>query len=188
MCVDYEDLEATSQHAADFCCTTDIKSLVILNGMHGIRPFSRLSPDILLAFLKANVMYPAEVIRALLKSNSNGSLKSIVLVGSIAALKGQKGLSAYATSKAALMGLVRSLAAEYGHRGLRINMISPGFIDSPVGRDVSSRTRAIEEITSEYPLGLGSTEDFVNQVQFLIDDKSRWVTGQNIVIDGGSSV
>ena len=75
-------------------------------------------------------------------------------------------------------------------RGIRINAIVPGDIDAGMFRNFITRLSAeqVEERRKEYPLGFGSSNDIANLVEFLISDKSEWITGQCHVIDGGHSV
>lgn len=115
---------------------------------------------------------------------------SIVLISSISGVIARKGLSAYAASKGALMSAARVMALEMAHREVRVNTISPGTILTPM------MERALDAMKEEdrkaridgFPLGLGQTTDISNACIYLLSDASRWVTGQNLIVDGGYTI
>lgn len=112
---------------------------------------------------------------------------SIIFLSSIMGLVGETGKSLYSMTKGALVSAVRSLACEYAPRHIRFNVISPGAILTPINQDLPHMkdpdARAVLE--AKHPLGLGKTTDVSNACIFLLSDASRWITGQNIVVDGG---
>ena len=86
--------------------------------------------------------------------------------------------------KAALDGFTRNLAKEVGPRGIRVNAVAPGFIDTEMTSQLDPKAR--ERIVRRTPLGrLGTVADIVDVVRFLMSDEARFVTGQTIVVDGG---
>lgn len=112
---------------------------------------------------------------------------SMIFISSIAGLVGTSGLSAYCTSKAALTGLTRSLSLELAKSGIRVNNICPGHVVGEMAEGLGSQlTRdQLEKIALLHPLGIGRPEDVANAVAFLLADASRWITGSNLVVDGG---
>jgi len=111
---------------------------------------------------------------------------SIIFIGSVAGLEGEKGVSLYSASKAALISLTRSLALEVAPLSIRVNCISPGWIYTPMVEMMSDLyVDGLEKIETEHPLGLGTPEDISNTVSFLLSERSRWITGTNMVVDGG---
>lgn len=109
---------------------------------------------------------------------------AIVLMSSVSGIKGNIGQTAYAASKAALLGLGRSLAHELGRFGIRVNNLTPGLIDSEMLQEIpeSKRKAMIQQI----PLRrAGRAEEVANAAAFLIGDASGYITGQSLVIDGG---
>jgi NAD(P)-dependent dehydrogenase (short-subunit alcohol dehydrogenase family) len=109
---------------------------------------------------------------------------SIVFVGSVAGLRPGSGVPSYDASKAALAGLCRHTALEAGPRGIRANVVAPGLIDTPLGRLATagrpSRQRA------PVPLGRqGTAEEVAEAVVYLLSDRSSYVTGQVLAVDGG---
>ena len=110
---------------------------------------------------------------------------SIVLVSSIVGLDGNKGQTAYAASKAGLVGLTRSLAKEYGARGIRVNCLAPGFIETDMTHEMGHEAR--QAICAQTPLGrLGSVDDVADAALFL--DAAPFVTGQVLRVDGGLTI
>ncbi|KAJ2059591.1 hypothetical protein GGI17_004293 [Coemansia sp. S146] len=107
----------------------------------------------------------------------------IINVSSVIGLHGNAGQSAYAASKAGLIGFTKALAKELGPRGVRVNAIAPGFIETELTRDVLKRP-STQEMISRAPLPYaGSVEDVAHGVAYLAE--ARYVTGQVLVIDGG---
>ena len=123
-------------------------------------------------------------IEPMLRSAGRGS---VVLIASINAQRGKFGQANYAASKAGLIGLGKTAARELGPRNIRVNCIAPGFIDSPMTRDLPPRIR--ERASDESILGrVGRPEDVAGVVLFLCSSLSQHVTGQVIRVDGGQLI
>lgn len=117
----------------------------------------------------------------------NAGSGSVVLLSSVTGLAGRAGVAAYAASKSALIGLVKSLALELARDSIRINCVAPGFVKTPMlDRLESSLTdeqySALEEM---HPLGFGTPRDVAYAIAFLLADTGRWITGTTLVVDGG---
>lgn len=112
---------------------------------------------------------------------------AIVLMSSVTAIKGNSGQTAYAASKAAMIGLTRSLAQEMGRFGIRVNCLAPGLIEGEMVEAIpEARLKAMRQ---NIPLRrLGQTQDVAHAVAFLVGEGSRYLTGQTLVLDGGLSV
>jgi 3-oxoacyl-[acyl-carrier protein] reductase len=108
----------------------------------------------------------------------------IVCVGSINGLRGRLGTAGYNTAKAGLVGLVKTAAAELGPSGINVNLVAPGFIDTPSQKDTPMLIRDL--VVKETALRrLGTPEDIAPLVIFLCSDAARHVTGQTIRVDAG---
>lgn len=108
----------------------------------------------------------------------------IVNMASMSAIIGNPGVSIYSASKGGVVALTQSAAIEYAASGIRINAISPGVISTPMVDDIP--TPLLEDIQSKHPIGrLGKPEEIANAVIWLCSDKASFVTGHNMVIDGG---
>ena len=115
---------------------------------------------------------------------------SLVLISSITSLIGRGGVGAYAASKGALIAAMRPMAIELATRKIRVNCISPGTVLTPMMEQyLSSLTKEQRERRLDgFLLGMGCSEDISNACIYLLSDASRWVTGQNLIVDGGYTV
>ena len=131
-----------------------------------------------------NVFSAMEIIRILVSKRSNhGALRSITFISSIATRVGASGYFAYAATKGAVNSLSLSLAVELAP-AVRVNAILPGIVQTQMTKEYFTNS----DFVSLYPLGFGRPEDMADAVEFLSSDRARWITGQEIVVDGGRSV
>ncbi|HTW83640.1 MAG TPA: 3-oxoacyl-ACP reductase FabG [Candidatus Sulfotelmatobacter sp.] len=130
--------------------------------------------------LKSAFYLCAAVAKPMMKQRGG----SIVLVSSIVGLAGNAGQSAYAATKAGLLGLAKSLAKELGSRGIRVNAVAPGLIETAMTAEMPGAAR--EHYLRSIALGrAGAPEDVAPVVTFLASDSARYVSGQTVVVDGG---
>jgi NAD(P)-dependent dehydrogenase (short-subunit alcohol dehydrogenase family) len=128
------------------------------------------------AYAVARAVLPALV-------ESRGAL---VLTASVAGDQAQPGAAAYAASKAGVAALARATAIEYAPRGVRVNSVSPGWMDTAMAAPVLGRAGLRDRIERAVPLGkVASPEQVAASVAWLLSEDAAYVTGQNIVIDGG---
>jgi NAD(P)-dependent dehydrogenase (short-subunit alcohol dehydrogenase family) len=115
---------------------------------------------------------------------------SLVLMSSVAGLRGQTGMSLYSAAKAAIDGMTRSLAVEMAPRGIRVNAICAGAVETPMHSSLLTtlNEESIEAYRSKHLLGFGQAEDVANAVAFLMGHGGRWMTGTSMVVDGGYTV
>ena len=112
------------------------------------------------------------------RRNNNGGRSSMVFIASVAGVHCSPGMTSYSGSKGALIATMRSLAPELAPAGLRVNCVSPAFIETGMASDIE---RAYAE--GKYPFGLGQVSDVANVVAFLLSEQARWITAQNYIID-----
>ncbi|MGB9867644.1 MAG: 3-oxoacyl-[acyl-carrier-protein] reductase [Bacillota bacterium] len=111
----------------------------------------------------------------------------IVFIGSVAGISGNRGQANYAASKAGLIGLAKSLAREVASRGITVNVVAPGLIDTGMGANLAPE--AAERLLREVPLGrMGRAEEVAALVCFLASPAAGYITGQVIAIDGGMTM
>ena len=110
---------------------------------------------------------------------------SYVLFSSVAAHMGPKGKLVYGASKAAISLSVKSMAREISKRGCRVNSISPGWIESPMTRSYADIATVPQHVQASQHLGPGNVTDISGVALFLLSDRSRWMTGTDVVVDGG---
>lgn len=110
----------------------------------------------------------------------------IINISSINAIRGHTGISIYSATKAALDGFTRSLAKELGSRGIRVNSISPGFLQTEMTDALAEKQK--QQIIRRTPLGrLGKIDDLLGIVSFLLSKEASFITGQTMIVDGGLS-
>lgn len=138
-----------------------------------------------------NVFSAIEFTRIITKKKYKDDNQSIVLISSVMGVVGNKALTSYSASKGAVISMIKSMALELSNKNVRINAVSPGHIyDSEMSiiKVGKLSNEANERIKSNHPLGLGSCNDIAFSVRFLLSEESKWITGQNIIIDGGYSI
>lgn len=139
--------------------------------------------QVLAADLRSVFLCTRAVSRTMV-SNRKGS---IINITSINALRGQPGQANYAAAKAGIIGLTKSNAAEFASRGIRVNAVAPGFIDTEMTAALG--VEVCEKYRAQIPLGkVGKPENVAKLVQFLASDDSDYITGQVIGVDGGLNI
>ena len=138
--------------------------------------------------LNLNVRTAFYTLRAAVKAMM-GSGGSVVLASTVAAQIGLANHEAISTAKAAINGLVKSAAASYAGRGVRVNGVAPGLVRTPLAAKLTSSEMAMKTSTAMHPLGrIGEPDDIATPISWLLDPRTSWVTGQMISVDGGMSV
>ncbi len=111
---------------------------------------------------------------------------SLVLMASSAAQVGLPSHEAIAAAKAGVIGLARSAAATYAGKGIRVNAVAPGLVDTPMSAAITGNEMMLKASTAMHPLGrIGKPEEVATVITWLLSDAASWVTGQVIGIDGG---
>ena len=115
---------------------------------------------------------------------------SVIFFASVMGCVGENAKSLYSLTKGALISGCRSLAVEYAPKKIRINVVSPGVVETAINRNQPYLADPEKRKHTEalHPLGIGTTEDIANACVYLLSDASRWMTGQNIIIDGGYTI
>ncbi len=111
---------------------------------------------------------------------------SIVHIGSVSASRGEAALSGYCASKAALVASVKAIAKEVAPSHCRINCVSPGWLDTEMNSQNAELAPGLTaKMKALHPLGLGCSDDIASAVSFLLSDEARWITGTDMIVDGG---
>jgi len=152
-------------------------------------PFLGISDEAFDKSIAVNVrsnMVLAELVTPQMRERKSGS---IIIISSIAGLKGSDMLGTYAVTKAADMQIARNLALALGEDNIRVNCIAPGLVKTDFARALWEDPTRLENTLKTYPLGrLGEPDDIAGAAVFLASRAGAWMTGQTLVIDGGWSV
>jgi 3-oxoacyl-[acyl-carrier protein] reductase len=167
--------------------SSDIRydGLIYFPGTINLRPFKSLKINDFYNDFDINVMGLVRILKFYIPYFNDGC--SIVFVSSIAAKVGLPYHSSISISKSALVGLCKALAAEYAPK-FRLNCISPSLFRSKMSERILKNNTAEERIKNNNPLKkIGSTKDIASLLNFLLSNDSKWITGQDISVDGGIS-
>lgn len=137
-----------------------------------------------------NFFAPVELLRLMYKKKILQKGASVVLIASIGGTHSfMPGNGVYGASKAALNSLMKYAAREYASRKVRVNSICPGMVDTPLIHRGTITEEQLAEDAKRYPLGrYGKPDDIANGAVYLLSDASSWLTGHDLVIDGGFSI
>jgi NAD(P)-dependent dehydrogenase (short-subunit alcohol dehydrogenase family) len=163
-----------------------IHAAVLCAGQHSLRPLQLLKASHIDESLAANVRSALLCTRMAAKlSPPEGA--SIIYLGSAAAMIGNIGEAVYAASKGALLSACRSVAAELASKRIRINVVAPGVVQTPMSDRWLSQLapEQREAVRSRHLLGFGRAEDVAAAIAFLASDEAGWITGTCLTIDGG---
>ena len=194
MTFQYCDVTKTTDLVAAITSASDHQGIDFIVNNAGIfpttGPIENVTDEFVSRMLEVNVRAQYSASREASKYLREGG--SIVNIASIAALRGGANISAYSTSKAAVIGLTQSFAQELGPKGIRVNAIAPGIIDTPGVQDQLAPLKAggldIENAIASNPLRLAGQPDYIARAAiFLVSDLSSFITGHTLVVDGGST-
>ena len=130
--------------------------------------------------LKGTFLCSREAVRIMSKQRAG----KIINISSIVAFIGNPGQANYSSSKAAVIGLTKTIAREYAGRGIRVNAVAPGFIQTPMTDNLPDKVK--DEMKQAIPLtSFGTTGDITNAVIFLASNESDYITGQVLHVNGG---
>lgn len=162
-----------------------IESLIYSAGMLRMLPLRGINLEDFHQTYSLHVYSPALLIKMLSSRRINGqSLKSVVFISSNISNRGAAAFSVYGSSKAALDGLMRNLAIELAPQ-VRLNSILPGGMSTRMTSPMYNGDSVREDAKRNIPLGEGSPQDIASVAEFLISPDSRWITGQQLTVDGG---
>jgi 3-oxoacyl-[acyl-carrier protein] reductase len=161
-----------------------ITGVVNLAGSILLKPAHITSAEDFAEVIAQNLTTAFNVLRAGVKAMPSGG--SLVLMGSAAARTGLPNHEAIAAAKGGVISLGLSAAATYAPRGLRVNVVAPGLVRTPMAARITGNPAAEKASLAMHPLGrLGEPDDVARVLEWLLTDDSAWVTGQVIGVDGG---
>lgn len=156
-------------------------------GLYAMMPSRTVKQKLIESLYSAAVWGAYGIARAASSKHVLGDGGSIVFMSSVAGLRGHPATSVYGGAKAAVLGLVPPLALEFAPRGIRVNAIAAGIVESRMQLDELAKLppEAAVESQSKYPLGFGTMTDVAGVVVFLMSDAGRWISGTTLTVDGG---
>jgi NAD(P)-dependent dehydrogenase (short-subunit alcohol dehydrogenase family) len=162
-----------------------LDGLVYFPGTINLKPFHRYKHEEVMNDLNVNVIGAFQSVQKYLPNLKQGTNPSVVLFSSVAATTGMTFHSSIAMAKGAIEGLTRSLAAEFAPT-IRVNAIAPSLTNTTLSEKFLSTPEKMEASAQRNPMKkVGTTEDLSNSIEFLLSEKSAWVTGQILHVDGG---
>jgi len=165
-----------------------VESFVHCAGVLKVLPMRAVELDTAEEVMNVNFLSAAEIVRLLLRKRINqGCLRNIVFVSSTASQFGARGFNLYCASKGALDALMRALAVELAP-DIRVNSVLPGGVKTEMTAAMFSDPQLESRLVAGYPLGPGDPADIAAAIEFLLSESARWITGQQLVVDGGRTV
>ncbi len=185
---EYNKLEEVANTAVDK--VGKISGFVHSAGIEMTLPLRSMNPSYYEKIFAINIISGFELARIISKKkylNEKGA--NFVFVSSVMGILGQAGKVGYCSSKGALISGVRAIALELVKKNIRANCILPGAVETEMSNKMFENLpeESKKSILGMHPLGLGKPEDIANACAFLLSDAARWITGTNLIIDGGYS-
>lgn len=166
----------------------NLSGVVFAPGNISLGSFKQLKPEVYLEDYNLNVVGAVRVVRAVQNALSAGDGGSMVMYSTVAAGVGMQFHASVASAKAALLGLTRTLAAEFADKNVRFNVVAPSLTDTPLAARLLSNDKKREAAAQRHPLKrVGTPGDIARATLFFLDPRNSWITGQLIGVDGGLS-
>jgi len=164
-----------------------IDGFVYCPGSINLRPFKALKPEAFEKDLHINFISLVKVVHGILPRLKMADQASLVFFSTVAVKVGMPFHTSVAAAKGAIEGFAKALAAEYAP-AFRVNVIAPSLTDTPLAGKLVSSEEKKEKMGERHPLKrIGDVADIANMTTFLLSDKSSWMTGQILGVDGGKS-
>mgnify|MGYP000952170511 CR=1 FL=1 len=200
-CSDLPDLAGVSWLDVDFADRDSVREFLIAlaeigpfdglvnnAGVNRIKPLDEVDEADYDFVHDTNLRSPYLVCREVLKGMAQNGSGRIVNIASIWSVITKPQRSLYSSAKAGLVGLTRGLAVEFGPKGILVNAVSPGFVMTDMTRQSLSEAE-IAELEAQVPMRkMAAPEDIAEVVRFLLSPENRYLSGQNIVVDGGFTI
>ena len=185
--IDYHPLNVLDEQIDISFLPETIDGLVYCPGSIHLKPFHRISATDFVQDYQLQVVGAIKLIQACLSRLKNSPQASILLFSTIAAQQGLNFHSQVASSKGAIEGLTKALAAEFAPK-IRVNAIAPSLTNTPLATALLNTEQKIEANAQRHPLKrIGTTNDMAYMASFLLSEKASWISGQIIHVDGGMS-
>ncbi len=165
----------------------ELSGIIYCPGSINLRPFERIKPTDFINDYNLQVIGAIKTVQAAISKLKNSENAAIVLFSTVAVQTGLPFHTQVSASKGAIEGFTKALAAEYAPK-IRVNCIAPSLTDTPLAAPLLNSEQKKEANAIRHPLKrIGTAEDIVNMIEFLLSNKSSWITGQIMHVDGGIS-
>ena len=183
--LDVNDAQSVSGLVADISAEAGAPTILVNNaGVTRDQLLMRMKEDEWDVVLDTNLRSVYRLSKACLRGMMKARYGRIISIASVVGSMGNAGQTNYAAAKAGMMGFTRSLAREVGSRGITVNVVAPGFIDTDMTRALGEAQR--EVLLKDIPLArLGDTQDIAEAVAFLAQSSAAYITGQTLHVNGG---
>ena len=162
-----------------------LHGFVYCPGSINLRPFKGLKLEAFQSDYEINLLGAVRSLKSVLNQLSASGKASVVLFSTVAVQTGMPFHSSVASSKGAIEGLTRSLAAEFAPK-IRVNAIAPSLVDTPLASKFLNNEAKIEKANERHPLGrVGNAKEIAQATAFLLGEESSWMTGRILQLDGG---
>ena len=153
-------------------------------GISDITPLRAYDAETAHKIMQISFWAGVDLIQLATKNKYAEQGSSHVLFSSVCSISGEKGMFAYAAAKASLNVAVKSIAKEIAAKGHRINTIVPGWVQTDM-TEKAGQLANVESFFDKHLLGVGNLEDVTGMILFLLSDRAKWITGTNVIVDGG---
>ena len=185
--IKYSQLNVLDENFSLNFIAETLSGVIYCPGSINLRPFERIKPADFTNDFNLQVVGAIKTIQAVASKLKNSENASIILFSTVAVQTGLPFHSQVSASKGAIEGLTKALAAEYAPK-IRVNCIAPSLTDTPLAAFLLNSEQKKEVNAQRHPLKrVGTTDDIVNMVEFLLSTKASWITGQIMHVDGGIS-
>jgi NAD(P)-dependent dehydrogenase (short-subunit alcohol dehydrogenase family) len=185
--IKYNQLNVLDENYSFDFLPEKLSGIIYCPGNINLKPFERIKSDDFTNDFNLQVVGAIRVIQSVISKLKSTENASIILFSTIAVQIGIPFHSQVSTSKGAIEGLTKALAAEYAPK-IRVNCIAPSLIDTPLAFSLLNSEQKKEANAQRHPLKrIGTAEDIANMAAFLLSEKANWISGQIIHIDGGIS-
>lgn len=164
-----------------------VKGFVHAAGFDAMAPLGLVSGETVQRLMAIHAVFPIRFLGWLGKRGHAAENAACVLISSLSAHEGAKGRVAYAAAKGAVEGLLQPAAAELAQKGIRLNEVVLGVVETEMSKGWMSKLTAeqLAALKATYPLGLGQPQDVAETIAYLLSPAARWITGQKFILDGG---
>ena len=185
--IDFYQMDVLEEITALDFLPDALDGFVYCPGSINLRPFERIKPMDFESDYKLQVIGAIKLLQAVLPKLKKSENASIILFSTVAVQTGLPFHTQVSASKSSLEGLTRALAAEFAPK-IRVNCIAPSLTDTPLAASLLNTEQKKEANSLLHPLKrIGTADDIANMAEFLLSDKSSWITGQILHVDGGIS-